>query len=58
MYVLDNFRMPLNIHRLFTPSQRMFLYSQKLRCLEYPDIENKCSANFGMLPSFKDGLSQ
>ena len=56
--MLNNFRIPLNIHRQFTPSQRMFLCSLKLRGLEYPDIENKFSAMFGVLPLIKDGLNK
>ena len=58
MYVPNKFRMPLNINRQFTPSQRMFLCSLKLRGLEYPHIENKFSAKFGVLPPIKDGLNK
>ena len=58
IHVLNNFRMPFNIQRQFTPSQRMFLCSLKLRGLEYPDIENKFSAKFGVLPPIKDGLNK
>ena len=56
--MLDIFRMPLNIHKQFTPSQRMFLCSLKLRGLEYPHIENKFSAMFGVLPLIKDKLGK
>ena len=50
--------MPFNIHRQFTPSQRMFLCSPKLRSLEYLDIENKFSEKFWVLLPIMDGLNK
>ena len=49
--------MPLNMHKQFTPSQRMFFCSINQRGLEYPDIQNKFSAMFGVLPLIKDDLN-
>ena len=56
--MLNVLRMPLNIHREFTLSQKMFLCNIKLRGLKYPQINNKFSAKFVVLSLTRDGLNK